>query len=388
MSQWTDAITAADAQWMPFGQPESGVEIPASFGAYEAEYAAIRRFVAVRPVPERGCLHLRGADVKDLLHRLVTQDVNPMVGGDSRPSLLLSEKGRIVADLIIHHGDADTWLEADRFDLPTVAEVIDAKRFAEDVTIDTDAIDAWAGFEVHGPASTRLLSELGGEPAEKPGAMPGTHHVVDLGGVTATVYRHEPCGLLGFGVWCRAGDAATLWGRLLEAAGYEDDAEVDAEFGERRRASLRGRPVGWEAYNTARIEAGTPRFHIDFGPDSLPAETGVLDSHVSFTKGCYLGQEIVARMRSLGHPKRMTVGFTVDGDALPVAGTQVLDPQADPPTPIGGVTSSTASPLLGHRPIGLAVMKWGKHAPGTPACVTVDGQTVAIEICEPGWLGK
>ena len=225
---------------------------------------------------------------------------------------------------MIHHGDDDTWIEADRYDLPDIAQVLDGKLFGEDVLIASEP-DAWTGFQLHGPASAQLLGELGGDAAQVPGQTPGTHHVVDLAGVKATVYRHEPCGVLGFGIWCKADDAATLWKSMLDAAGYDPDAEVDASFGEQRRQGLRGRPVGWEAFNTARIEAGTPMFHIDFGPDSLPGETGLLESRVSFTKGCYLGQEIVARMQNLGHPKRMLAGFQIESNALPVAGTQVLD---------------------------------------------------------------
>ena len=390
-----ETLDRCHANWMAFGPPpeDGGVEVPADFAAYEAEYAAIRRFVGLMPVPQRGLLRLTGSEVKDFLNRLVTQDIAAMKGGDTRRSFLLSDKGRIVADLIIHHGDEDTWLEADRYDLPDVAQLLDAKLFGEDVAIE-DWSDRKAGFQLHGPASTQLLTALGGDAAARPGAMPGTHHVVDLGGVTASVFRHEPCGVLGFGLWCECEDAAGLWDKLIDAAGYDPEAEVDADFAEQRREGLRGRPVGWEAFNTARIEAGTPLFHIDFGPDSLPGETGLLDDTVSFTKGCYLGQEIVARMQNLGHPKRLTVGFKVKSDALPVAGTQVLEagasdePARDPAGAkvIGGVTSSTASPLLGHAPIGLAVMKWGKHTPGTTANVAVDGELHEIEICEPGWL--
>ena len=150
--------------------------------------------------------------------------------------------------------------------------------------------------------------------------------------------------------------------------------------------------MGWEAFNTARIEAGTPLFHIDFGPDSLPGETGLLTHCVSFTKGCYLGQEIVARMQNLGHPKRIVTGFKAHTNALPVAGTQVLE-HADDTTHdpahakvVGGITSSTAAPLLGGTPVGLAVMKWGHHTPGTHARVAVEGELHDIEITSPGWL--
>lgn len=415
MTAFHRLLSRFHAQFVAFGPPpeEGGVQVPSDFQAYEAEYAAIRRFVGIFPTAQRAVIRLVGYDVKDFLNRLVTQDIAAMRGGDSRHSFLLNDKGRIVGDLLIHHGDDDTWIEADRYDLLDIAHLLDSKLFGEDVIIASEP-DVWTGFQLHGPASVQLLGELGGEAAQVPGQMPDTHHVVDLAGVKATVYRHEPCGVLGFGIWCKADDAAMLWERMLEAAGYDPDAEVDAGFGEQRRRGLRGRPVGWEAFNTARIEAGTPMFHIDFGPDSLPGETGLLESRVSFTKGCYLGQEIVARVQNLGHPKRMFAGFQIESDALPVAGTQVLDAPGEDATQdakhdakqdakrdvkenakkkdpagakvIGGVTSSTASPLLGGKSIGLAVLQWGKHTPGTPARVAIHGKLHDIEITQPGWL--
>lgn len=404
MTAFHRLLSRSHAQFVPYGPSpeEGGVQVPGDFKAYEAEYAAIRRFVGIFPTAQRAVIRLMGFDVKDFLHRLVTQDIAGMQGGDTRRSFLLNDKGRIVGDLTIHHGDDDTWIEADRYDLPDIARVLDSKLFGEDVVIASEP-DAWAGFQLHGPASTQLLGELGGEAAQVPGQKPGTHHVVELAGVKATVYRNEPCGVLGFGIWCKADDAARLWQSMLDAAGYDPDAEVDASFGEQRRQGLRGRPIGWEAFNTARIEAGTPLFHVDFGPDSLPGETGLLESRVSFTKGCYLGQEIVARMQNLGHPKRMLAGFRVESNALPVAGTQILDAPGEDAKQdekkqdakkkepagakvIGGVTSSTASPLLGGKSIGLAVMQWGKHTPGTHARVAIQGKLHDIEITQPGWL--
>ena len=226
--------------------------------------------------------------------------------------------------------------------------------------------------------------------------MPGTHHVLNLAGVKVTVYRRDLCGVPGFGLWIPTAEAAHVYQSLLNASGYEadepdhkTDPQVAADFAKRRRESLRGRPIGWSAFNTARIEAGSPIFHIDFGHDSLPAETGVLDEAVSFTKGCYLGQEIVARMKSLGHPKRLLVGLRVQGDQLPIAGSQVTEPaeaggqNSNPAAThniIGGITSSAVSPLLGQRPVVFAVMKWGRHTPGTRVLVPTEAGLAEAEV--------
>lgn len=386
----------AGAEMMVFGPVDGGpggepIMIAEHFGAYEAEYASIRQRVGIMHLPQRGLLELRGADVKDFLHRLLTQDINGMTGGMTRRSFQLNQKGRIIADLYIHHGDESTWLEGDRFDLPAVAQTLDAKLFGEDVTI-TDFADQRVHFALHGPASAALLEALADDKAgpQRVAGMPDTTHVLTLLGEAKTsVTRRDTCGVLGLMLFVPTDHATKVYQALLDAAGFEldapdpnEDPDGAADAAMRRRQSLRGRPIGWQALNTARIEAGSPLFHIDFGPDSLPAEVGpsLFERAVSLKKGCYLGQEIVARMHSLGHPKRVLVGFEVAGGELPVAGTQVLPEDGDTSKIIGGVTSSTHSALLGHKAIGFAVIKWGFHEAGTAVRVPVGGELVAAHI--------
>jgi len=385
----------AGAEMMVFGPADGGgdgepIMVAEHFGAYEAEYASIRQRVGIMHLPQRGLLDLRGGDVKDFLHRLLTADINPLGGGASVRSFLLSEKGRVVADLRVHHGDENTWLEADVFDLPAVRELLDAKLFAEDVAIE-DRSDQRACFALHGPASVALLEKLcdqGSDP-NAPANMPGTHHVLRVAGADCTVSRRDECGVMGLMLFVPSEHASVVYQAMLEAAGFElgapdpkDDPDAAADAALRRRQSLRGRPIGWQAYNTARIEAGTPLFHIDFGPDSLPAEVGeaLFEQAVSLTKGCYVGQEIVARMKNLGHPKRVLVGFEAGGEELPVAGSQVVPADGDTSKIIGGVTSSTFSALLGHKAIGFAVVKWGMHEPGTQVRIPAGGSLVPAEI--------
>ncbi len=389
-------LQAAGAEMMVFGPADGGpggqpIMIAEHFGAYEAEYASIRQRVGIMHLPQRGLIQLRGAEVKDFLHRLLTQDINGMTGGMTRRSFALNQKGRIIADLYIHHGDQSTWLEGDRCDLPAVVEALEAKLFAEDVTI-TDFADQRVHFALHGPASVALLDALADDQAgpQRVAEMPGTTHVLTLlGGAGVSVTRRDTCGVLGLMLFVPTDHAAAVYRALLDAAGFElnapdpkENPEAAADAAMRRRQSLRGRPIGWQAYNTARIEAGSPRFHIDFGPDSLPAEVGeaLFNEAVSLTKGCYLGQEIVARMKNLGHPKRLLVGFEAAGDELPVAGAQVVPADGDTSKIIGGVTSSTFSPVLSHKAIGFAVIKWGEHEAGNSVRIPAGGALVNATI--------
>lgn len=399
------ALEAAGAQFIPWG--DTGAQIAEHFDAFEAEYAALRQRVGVLHLPQRGVLKLAGDDVKDYLHRLCTQEINQQTGGASVRAFQLNERGHVTADLMVHLGDVGTWLEGEATDLPGLAKLILARQFTEDLTL-REAVGAYAVFWLIGPAAVQLLSaaardDAARETATRVGAMPGTHHVLDLEGAPGvTAYRHDLGQLLGVRVVVAARHAAQLYPRLLAAAGHENtdpgalNPEDAAAFAERRRASLRGRPVGWSAFNTVRIEEGLPLYHVDFGPTSLPAEVPGphgIDQAVSFTKGCYLGQEVVARMKSLGHPKKLLVAFRVDDSVadpadgadnqgphpLPIAGAQVFD--ADDATKvIGAVTSSAASPLAGQTAIGFAVVRWGRHRPGTALQMPADGRLVDARV--------
>lgn len=359
-------LTDTGAVTGTFGPDGFHLPIVQSFGAYEAEYAAIRRSAMLMLEPQRAILRLTGRDVKDFLHRLTTQAINPMTGGQTCRAFQLDHKGRLIADMVIHHGDIDTWLELDLFDLKPLHQLLDSRLFGEDVTI-ADWSDRWLTMSIHGPAALAILKKASQQPSavERMFEMPQTHHVIRLANASVTAYRHDPCGQQqspGVRLMIPPDQATEVY-RQLTAAPPDGQAAI---------------PGGWLAYNTARIEAGTPLFHVDFGHDCLPAETGLLDQTVSFTKGCYLGQEIVARMQNLGHPKRVMAAIKMGDDRLPVEGTPLLD--AVTRQPVGGITSSTVSPLLGATAIALGMVKWSHRAAGTSLLALAEGQSVPATV--------
>lgn len=402
-----ERLQARGAELIGYGPPPGPDSAPCfiaeDFGQYEAEYAAIRRHVGVLHLPQAGLVRVAGGDRADFLHRMCTQDVNAMAGGDTRRAFQLTADGKVLGDLHVHHGDTDTWLELDRFDIPPVLSLLEARLFAEDVAFE-DITGSREAFALLGPASVQLLSEVaehtaGGMTPGSVGEMADTHHVLRVGDALVTACRRDVGQVLGLRVFVPAGHAPAVYDALLAAAGYDpaaDPAEQGEQFAAQRRASLRGRPVGWAAYNTARIEEGQPVYHIDFGPDSLPAELGdeTFQSAVSLTKGCYLGQEAVARMHNLSHPKRVLAGLKLHADHLPVAGTQVFehDPDKRAKAPrggqVGGITSSAVSPMLGASAVAFAVMKWGKHRPGTRVAVASGGAMVDAEVCALRFLAE
>ncbi len=344
---------AADAQLMPFGE---GATVVAMHDVIETEYAPVRKGATLMDCPHRALVELTGGDRQGFLHNVLTQDINAMGPGQVRRAFMLTAQGRIIADLFVVHGEKQTWLDVDVLCAQQLLDELDKLLFSEDVQI-IDHRATYHRLSLHGPKAMGVLERFSPHSLEP--LEPHAATKLKLGMIEPLAFRDDECGEVGLHLWTITPHAPVLWQALLEAG------EADAI-----------KPLGWLAYNIARIEAGSPLFMIDFGSDSLPGETGLLDAAVSFTKGCYRGQEIVARMKDIGHPAKTLVGFDAEGDELPVAGTPVYaQPGGDA---VGAVTSSTPSPMRSGKPIGIAMVKWDCRAPGTTLHAPAEGATVSL----------
>ncbi len=340
---------------MPFGE---GVGVAGMVWGVEVEYAAIRKGAGVLDCVHRGLVKVTGKDRLDYLHRMCSNDCAGLKSGEVRRMFLLNHKGRIMADVTAvetapRTGDSGgvTLLDVDVHTAAILAEELEKMLFGEDVQVE-NLSEVYHRVSFHGPTAREAVGYL-----KEEGVI----------GEDAWVYEKEEVGEVGLHVWAEVG-------------GWEKLGEVAEVMGERFRA----KHVGWQAYNMARVEAGQAMFHVDFGENSLPHECGeaVMKEAVSFTKGCYRGQEIVARMESLGHPAKILVGFEMVDGKLPVAGVGVSDDgESEDAKVIGGVTSSTYGPLAGGRSVGLAVMKWGHHEEGSVGFVSTDEGKGELRVC-------
>lgn len=370
----------AGALALPYGPGDSPIRVVQTYGDLALEYAAIRKAGALFDWPQRGTLEISGADRIGFLNRMVTQELKGLGAGGSCRSFWLNRKGRIDADLtLVELGDRMLAL-VDALAAERAARGLADFVIAEDVHI-VDASPAYHHLALHGPGAWALLAAASAGSA--PGAVPlppDGAACIEIAGASVTAVRDDPCGETGCSLVVETSRVGDVYGRLLEfARQHEPEPEVRAAASSDGSAWLR--PAGWLAFNTARIEAGTPLYQIDFGPDSLPHESGVLHDRVSFKKGCYLGQEVVARMESRGHSKRTLAGLRCfdpagGGDgferAMPVTGGGVFaDPEAT--EPVGVVTSATLSPMLGAESICFAALKPGHAAPGTTLAVEAEG---------------
>ena len=389
------ARRAVEIEYLPFGPAdEHGAptcEVVAAYAEVELEYAAMRSACALIDCAERATLVIKGRDRVDFLNRLVTQELRTLVEGGVTRAFLTNRKGRIEADLVIAALPDALLIDTLVHDVAPVQAALTKMLFAEDVVI-TSRVETHARLALHGPRAVAALRALG-LASENAGENPGENPAANawssaLGDAIVDIIRIDDFGFnpahaavetdqrdLGFALSVPRARIAELWRSFVT-------------FG--------ARPAGWFATNTARIEAGTPYFRIDFGPTNLPAESGVLNSRVSFTKGCYPGQEVVARMQHLGKPKQKLIGLRVEGDLLPVSDAQVFAIAEGTSIgrqmghqlgdQLGVITSSGLAPMLGAVPVAFAMISSRAYEIGTKVLVNAEGEQAIATVTPLAFL--
>ncbi len=365
----------AEVQYLSWGPADPGreptCEVVSTFGDLESEYAAIRTGAGLLECPNRGTICVEGADRCEFLDRMLTQQLKDLGPGQARTAFLLNRKGRIEADLLLIETGERLLIDVDVHRAAQTVQMLERFVFLEDVRI-AEASEQWHHLAIHGPRAADVIAAAAGIDSFE--LEPLGSATLQIAGVASVVARRDQTGEIGLQLICPLDQVETIWERLI--------ATDESIGGSRRRV----RPIGWHAFNVARIEAGTPLFHLDFGPDSLPHETGVLDDRVSFTKGCYLGQEIVARTQSLGRPRQLLVGVRMATDHLPIAGAEIYQEPGDTSTPvealpaIGVITSSTLSPMLGAAPIAFGRIKTDCATEGARVLVAAEGEQAQATI--------
>jgi len=354
-----------EIEYLPFGPADAAgapsCEVVAAFAEVELEYAAIRGGVALVDCPQRGTIVVRGADRVDFVNRLVTQEIKKLADGAVAHAFLTNRKGRIDADLVVARLPDMLVLDTLAHDVAAVREALEKLVFSEDVQFEVRAA-THARIALHGPKAEPALKALGLAAAGEVAAWSA-----QPGDARAEIWRVDEFGVPGFALSVPIAQAASVWRSFVT-------------FG--------ARPAGWFATNTARIEAGTPYFRIDFGPTNLPHESGLLASRVSFTKGCYPGQEVVARMHNLGKPKQKLVGLRIEGELLPVADAQVFAfvEGGSIGDPVGVVTSSGLAPMLGAVPVAFAMVASSAYEVGTRVLVNAEGAQAAAVVTQLAFL--
>ncbi len=355
-----DLYRESETALHPYGDPARGLLVPMVHEHVELEYAAIRKGCGLVDMPQRGTIEATGTDRLAFLNNLITQELKNLEPMRSVRSFWLNRKGRIEADLRLCDTGERAIVDVDALVAAKTAEALAEFVFAEDVTL-TDASESMHRLALHGPRAAQVVMAVA-DTDEHVALEPGRAMTVMVRGARVLLEREDSAGEVGLVLTMRTEHARAVYDALAGVEGV--------------------RPCGWMAYNIARIEAGWPLFQIDFNNDNLPAETGVLKDRVSFTKGCYLGQEVVARMQSLGKPKQVLVGLRLGAgqDARLPEERAAIYPEVDSEKSIGTVTSSTIAPMLSASPVALAQVRTAHAEAGTTLYVEAEGERVAFEV--------
>lgn len=305
-------------------------------------YAAARQRAAFAERADRARIVVSGADRASYLQGLLTNDIAALAAGTGCYAAYLTAQGRMIADMNVYELGDVILLTFDAAVKDTVMARLDQFIFSEDVQLG-DVTDTFAQIAVVGPeAATVVARALGGVDTGALAPLPeyGNMRVASAFGA-AIVARTADAGEPGFDVFVERAHAGALKSALTSAGVPEmDEATSEA----------------------LRIEAGVPKFHRDMDEETIPLEAGIESRAISFTKGCYVGQEVVIRVLHRGHGRvaRRLVGIALTGAQPPAPGAAIRSGDRD----IGEVTSSTMSPAL-QRPIALGYTHRDFVEPGT-----------------------
>lgn len=310
----------------------SGTVVPRGYGDPAAEYTAARETAVVVDRADLAVLRVWGRDPVKMLQGLITNDLAGAPPGHGVYGAVLTPKGRMIADLrafvrVTAEG-AEVVLLVPREALAGLAEHL--RKYVPPMFAKwADISDESVVVGVYGPRSRELASDaLGGELGEM--GINGFEEG-ELGTEPVLVTRTDETGGAGYEIVVAAAAAPALWDTLL--------AQGEA---------LGARPGGHGALHTLRVEAGRPRYGLDITDETIPAEAyesaGLLERAISFTKGCYTGQEVVIRIAHRGHVNRHLRGLLLDAAPVPPHRTPLF--HAETGKEVGWTTSAAVSPLM------------------------------------------
>ncbi len=296
----------------------------------ETQYRAVRENAGVFNRSKRGKVRAEGADCLRFLHGMVTNTIETLAENGGNYAAVTSARGQTLLDVWVHRLRDSIYMETEPGLATKLIETLDRYLIADDVTL-SDESDIWSIWGVQGPRANELVDQVVGRvPADLP-----EHHVIirEFEGtpiwVTARSYTGEP----GFDLRIAQNDSLR---RALVAAG--------------------GTPIEWQVEEILRVEAGIPRYGTEIDESVVPLEAG-LNHAVDFDKGCYIGQEVIAKMHFRGRPRRYLTGLLLSVNT-PVCGNITVNDKT-----VGRVTTCVKS-LHFNRVIALAIIRRGYHEAG------------------------
>jgi folate-binding protein YgfZ len=303
----------------------NGAEIVSDYGNWLAEHTALHESVGVIDLSFRSRICLTGADRVRFLHGQVTNDIKKFRSGEGCYSAITTAKGKMESDLNIFALVDELLLDFE----PGLTEKISARleKFivADDVQI-VDVAPHYGLLSVHGPKAAEVVRALNLF-SEIPTQQLGSIKISDATLGEIYLANNPRLGTSGFDLFVPNNSLGAVADKLIAAA-----------------KQIGGRACGWTAFETARIENGIPRFGTDIDETNIPLECGIESRAIVYNKGCYIGQEVINRIHSIGHVNKELRGLRLADDLkmLPARGDKLFFNGKE----VGYVTSAVKSPML------------------------------------------
>jgi len=324
-----------------------GAETAASFGDTAREFAALHSAAGVFDLGWYGTLVLTGSDRRRWLNGMVTNNTRDLLPNHGNYSLVLNAQGRIQGDLTAYNRGEYYLVITDTGQIEKLKGIFDKYIIMDDVEV-SDVSEKLTAIGIAGPKSREVLAKAG---FSFPDLALGEVVDIDWKNIGVSVARGLGDRGESYEIWFAPEHATTIWESLVPAGAT---------------------PVGYEALEWLRILRGIPRYGVDITERYLPQETGQ-DRALHFAKGCYLGQEIVERIRSRALLHRGFAGFIVDGPA-PAAGSPIMGTDKK----IGEITSSAVIPIGdSKKTFSLGYIRTESSTPGTEVRINEARATVS-----------
>lgn len=329
-----------------------GWELPLTYDNIEAEYTAAMEGITLHDSSYVGRIKATGDDVLDLLNRISTNEVVNLQPGQGAPTVLTTDRGRIIDVITVLNLADQALLITSPQSKNAVIEWIDKYTIVEDVVCEDITFN------------TAMLSMIGTGAKEALGTCVGLEleffepyqsAIVNIEGADAYIIRRDLVDLPRFEVIVAKDDAPWVWNALTSAGAV---------------------PTGTEAFEVLRIEAGAPMYGSELGDAYNPLETGLWGS-ISFTKGCYIGQEVVARLDTYKKVQKHLVRLGFSPDAATEAGASLKREGLE----VGHITSVTRVPTSGKL-VGLGYVRKDSAEPGTTLDLAPDSDAWAKVECK------
>lgn len=323
----------------------NGVEIILDYGSPRAEAKRLRDCVGVLNLSSRGRICLLGEDRHRFLNGQVTNDVARLAEGAGCYTLITNRKGIIQGDASIYRLPEEILLDLEPGTAKPLTASFQKFMVADDVEI-VDAAPHFGMLSIQGPLSNNLLKSLDVDLARQLQNLRDVFRKTIPAVGECYFAKHPRTGSDGCDVFVPREFLEKLQARLLDSA-----------------LPIGGGPCGWSSLETLRIEAGIPRHPIDTTPAILAPELGREEQTISYSKGCYIGQEVINRIRSIGKINRRLVGVVLDSVAGNLSGINGALLNTEQKS-VGFLTSAAYSDAV-NQTIGLAFVKRGFWEPGT-----------------------